>query len=312
MNIKIMKNSATLKVTVLLATYNGAEWLSEQLESILNQRGVDVKLIVSDDMSTDGTIELLEKHAKNDHRITILPPKGKFGSAAKNFYRLMVDADISDCSFVALADQDDIWLKNKLLSLSKIAIEYGYDGVSSNVVAFWQDGSRALIDKSKPLRKLDFLFEAAGPGSTYLMTKKLVEEVKAMLVCNYADINQVKMHDWLIYAICRASGKKWFISTAPTVKYRQHDNNELGVNLGLKARWSRFRRIHSGWYKVEVFKICEICRLLTSDNFIQDACTKIIATGPRNRFKLLKFINHSRRSITDRIVLGVAIVFNVL
>lgn len=307
----MIKNTSP-KIAVLLATYNGAEWLSEQLESVLNQRDVDVKLIVSDDMSTDGTIELLEKHAKNDHRISILPSKGKFGSAAKNFYRLIVDADISDCSFVALADQDDIWLKNKLSSLSQIAIDNGSDGVSSNAVAFWNDGSRALIDKSKPLRRLDFLFESAGPGSTYLMTPKLVQEIKVMLSDNYADINQISAHDWLIYAICRATGKKWFISSVPTVKYRQHDNNELGVNLGVKAKWFRLMKLRSGWYRSEVFKICKICRQLTTDIYIQNSCDVIMNSHGFNRLKKLRFINQYRRAIEDRIVLGVAIILSVL
>jgi len=306
-----MKKNTTLKVIVLLATYNGAEWLSEQLDSILNQRDVNVKLIVSDDMSTDGTIELLEKYAKKDHRITLLPNKGKFGSAAKNFYRLIVDADISDCNFVALADQDDIWLKNKLSALSKIANHNGCDGISSNVVAFWEDGSRALIDKSKPLRQLDFLFESAGPGCTYLMTSKLVKVVRVMLSENYAEINQVKAHDWLIYAICRASGKKWFISSVPTVKYRQHDHNELGVNLGIKANWFRLMRLRSGWYKSEVFKVCKVCKQLTSDMFIKNACDVIINSQGLSRFKLLKFISHYRRTIEDRVVLRVTIILNI-
>lgn len=307
-----MKKDGTPKITVLMATYNGDQWLSEQVESILNQRGVDVKLIVSDDMSTDGTIELLENVAKNDHRILILPSKEKFGSASKNFYRLVIDADISDCDYVAFSDQDDIWLRNKLFSLAKIANDNGADGVSSNVVAFWRDGSRALLEKSKPLRKLDFIFESAGPGSTYLMSPMLIRQARAMLIDPNANVNQVKAYDWLIYAICRSSGRKWCISSIPTVKYRQHDNNELGVNLGVNARWTRIQWLHSGRYKTEVIKISEICRQLTSDSFVQKACAVIINKNRFNRFTLLVFINHFKRSIEDRIILGVAIVLNIL
>ena len=305
-----MKKNEIPKIAVLMATYNGVQWLSEQLESILNQSSVVVKLIVSDDMSSDGTNKLLDHFAKNDHRITLLPFKGKFGSAAKNFYRLIIDADISDCDYVAFADQDDIWLKNKLSTQVKIANESGADGVSSNVVAFWRDGSRALVDKSKPLRRLDFIFESAGPGSTYLMTPWLIQQVKTVLIDQYSNVNQIKAHDWLVYAVCRSSGKKWYISPVPKVKYRQHDNNELGVNLGLRARWSRLQRMHSGWYKAEVIKICKVSQQLTVENFVQEACSEIMDMG-LDRFKLFKFINQSRRAFTDRIVLGLAILFFV-
>jgi rhamnosyltransferase len=307
-----MKKNKKPKIAVLLATFNGVQWLSEQLDSILNQHDVNLKLVISDDMSTDGTVDLLERYAKLDQRILILPHTVKFGSAAKNFYRLIIDADIGDCDFVALADQDDIWLEGKLSTLSKIAIDNSYDGVSSNVVAFWQDGRTTLIDKSHNFRKLDFLFESAGPGSTYLLTPKLVEQVREMLCSDFENINQVKAHDWLIYAICRATSKKWFISPIPTVKYRQHGNNELGVNVGLKAHFLRLKRLSNGYYRQEIVKICKITKQLTSDAYTQHACDVFINRQKFNVLKQLKLISHTRRAIQDRIILGVFIFLGVI
>jgi rhamnosyltransferase len=297
------------KIAVLLATYNGIPWLSEQLNSILNQLEVDVKIFVSDDKSTDGTVELLERVAENDARITVLTTKQKFGSAAKNFYRLIVDADISDCDYVAFSDQDDIWLENKLASLAEIADEANADGVSSNVLAFWLDGRQALIDKASPLRRLDFLFESAGPGCTFLMTPWLIQSTKSLLTDQNEKVSQVKAHDWLMYAICRSSGKRWVIAPTPTVMYRQHDNNELGVHKGLSASWRRLQKLNSGWYKAEVIKICELCLQLTDDAFLKQACALITSNTTFYRLKLLKYINHYRRSITDRIFFAFAIIF---
>lgn len=304
-----MKKNKKPKIAVLLATYNGIPWLSEQLNSILSQLEVDVKIFVSDDKSTDGTVELLERVTEHDARVTILSTNKKFGSAAKNFYRLIVDADISDCDYVAFSDQDDIWLENKLASLAAIAKEANADGVSSNVLAFWLDGRQALIDKASPLKRLDFLFESAGPGCTFLMTPWLIQKAKSLLTDQNEKVSQVKAHDWLMYAICRSSGKRWVISPSPTVMYRQHHNNELGVHKGLGASWRRLQKLNSGWYKAEVIKVCELCLQLTDDPFLEQACTLITSNTAFNRFKLLKYINHYRRSITDRIFFAFAIFF---
>lgn len=305
-----MQKEKIQKVAVLMATYNGSQWLSEQLKSILNQDGVDVKLIVSDDMSTDGTLHLLEKLVGGDSRVTILPSKTKFGSAARNFYRLMTDADIDDCDYIAFADQDDIWLKNKLHLLASTAKEADADGVSSNVVAFWPDGSRSLVDKVGTLRKLDFLFECAGPGCTFLMTPWLIEKVKNMLLDPQTKTNQLKAHDWLMYAVCRASGRRWVISQTPTVEYRQHANNELGVHKGFIARLNRLQRLHSGWYKAEVIKTSQLCLKLTKDAYVKQACEVVLGHGVFHRIKLLKFVNEYRRSTIERIFFGLAILFS--
>src|ERR1700676_4709683 len=99
---------------VLMATFNGERWLPEQLDSIRNQQQVHVRVVVSDDQSTDCTMEVLDEHSAL-LPLTILPAqKDRFGSANRNFLRLIRDADIDEAWYVALADQDDIWHPNKL------------------------------------------------------------------------------------------------------------------------------------------------------------------------------------------------------
>ena len=183
------------KVAILLATHNGVRWIAEQVNSILEQQGVDIKLIISDDNSTDGTLEWLKAIAEIDDRVTLLCDRGILGSAGKNFYRLILEADISDCDYIALADQDDVWLKNKLRLQVKLLVKYKADGVSSNVVAFWPDGSRGLIYKSEPMRRLDFIFESAGPGCTFLISPWLVTQVKMVLSDLNGEAYKVVLHD---------------------------------------------------------------------------------------------------------------------
>lgn len=291
------------KVSVLLATHNGRQWIEEQVNSILGQIDVDVKLIVSDDNSTDGTFEWIYNIAKNDNRIKILEKHERFGSAARNFYRLILDVDLADADYFALADQDDVWLLDKLKNQIEIIKNENADGVSSNVVAFWPDGDHAFINKSQPLRKFDFLFESSGPGCTFLMTPWLIQEVRTVLSIN----PNIQCHDWLIYMLCRSFGRNWYISSVPTLKYRQHANNVLGANVGRKAHQFRLRRIINGWYRNEVYKMAKLSLSLSSDADVQNACKTLMDLSFFSRFRLLFLIPQARRKLTDRFILLVMV-----
>src|SRR5438093_9922184 len=97
---------------VVLAAYNGMQYIEEKVRSILDQKNVRVTLVVSIDASNDGTEEWFNKLAIHDSRVILLPHGFKFGGAAKNFFRLIREVDLSGFDCLALADQDDIWLPN--------------------------------------------------------------------------------------------------------------------------------------------------------------------------------------------------------
>lgn len=115
------------RIAVLLAAYNGMQWIEEQTASILGQVGVDITVYISVDTSTDGTEVWCQKYANNHASVIVLPPAGSFGGAARNFFRLVHDVDLSDCDFVAFADQDDIWHPDKLERATRIIRERNID-----------------------------------------------------------------------------------------------------------------------------------------------------------------------------------------
>lgn len=232
---------------VLLATFNGRKWLPQQVDSILGQRGVELKLIVSDDMSTDGTWEWLQTLATSDSRVILLPQIGKFGNAGKNFFRLLRDGDFTEYQFVSFADQDDIWLPDKLLNAQDALQRERVDCYSSNVIAFWPNNRKKLIRKAQPQRQWDFLFEAAGPGCTYVVRANVASTIKAKVASRWESLQGVALHDWFVYALARADGYKWFIDERPGLLYRQHEHNVVGVNSGFQALLSRARVVSSGW-----------------------------------------------------------------
>ena len=290
-----------------MATFNGLQWLHEQVNSILEQVGVNVVLFISDDFSTDGTWEWLQEFSNHDSRVILLPRTRKLGGPGANFYRLLLDADFNRCDYIAFSDQDDIWMLDKLSRQVDIANLGNFDGVSSNVTAFWQDGSSVLIKKSQSQQKFDYLFESAGPGCTFLMTPWLASELRKLLGDSASCAKDVAVHDWLAYAVCRAAGKYWHIDAAPTVMYRQHETNAFGANHGLQAWIFRLNKIKNRWYRNEVMKISRVCTALACDFSHKNLTQLLHEESLINRIKLLRHAGEFRRRANERVALILAI-----
>ena len=236
------------KVAVLLAAYNGMQWIEEQLTSILGQSSVDVTVHISIDPSTDGTEAWCAAYAAQHPGVVVLPAAGRFGGASRNFFRLIRDVDFDGYDFIAFADQDDVWHEDKLQRATQAIQSRQVDAYSSNVTAFWPHGRTHLLDKAQPQVTWDFLFEAAGPGCTYVMSKSLAERLKTSMLANWQQLQDVSLHDWYCYAFARSHGYRWYIDPAPSMDYRQHDRNQVGANKGLSPLIARYKTIHDGWW----------------------------------------------------------------
>ncbi|MBL0242884.1 MAG: glycosyltransferase [Rhodoferax sp.] len=234
-------------IAVCLAAFNGVRYLQQQVDSILNQTGVNVTIFASIDRSMDGTEAWFLNLQALDSRIVVLPTGETFGGAAQNFFRLLRDCDFSGFDYVAFADQDDIWLPGKLTRAKDSLIENGADGYSSDVVAFWESGKSLYIKKSFAQRKWDYLFESAGPGCTFVISCKLAVEMQRVLQQKIGELAQIGLHDWFIYVYARARGYQWVIDGYASLMYRQHAKNQVGVNAGWVAFVWRARQVLSGW-----------------------------------------------------------------
>lgn len=235
-------------VAVLLAAYNGVAWIGKQLESIQRQAAVDVTVFISVDPSSDGTEAWCVEYEKAYRNVTVLPSAGRFGGAARNFLRLLRDVDFLPFDYVAFSDQDDIWYSNKLSRAISQVRSAGCDAYSSNVIAFWPDGRRMMLDKAQPQAQWDYLFEAAGPGCTYVLSRVLAQAFKQSLIDQWERAQDVSLHDWYCYAFARSHGYRWCIDSQPGMDYRQHSSNEVGANVGLKTVYKRLGRIWDGWW----------------------------------------------------------------
>ena len=110
-----MNKELNSQLTIILATLNGADFLAEQIDSLIAQTETQWNLLIRDDGSTDDTLEIIQRYAQNDKRIQLLSDEhGSTGSASGNFSILMETALASGAGYIFFCDQDDVWVPNKL------------------------------------------------------------------------------------------------------------------------------------------------------------------------------------------------------
>lgn len=218
------------KILVLMSTYNGELFVEEQINSILNQEGVEVELLIRDDGSIDNTVAIIEKCASKHNNVSFFC--GKNVGPAKSFIDLIVCA--KDADYYAFADQDDVWDKNKLriavceleklngdlptLYFSNLRI------VDENLVFY-----RCAHNKSRQTNnKYSSLVETLATGCT-----EVFNGVAQQIVAQNPPEN-CTMHDTWIYMVCKLLGETIY-DFEPHISYRQHAKNVVGAGLKKKS-----------------------------------------------------------------------------
>lgn len=226
-----------------MATYNGEEYLQEQIDSLYAQVDVVVDVLVRDDGSKDSTQAVLEKNTK-EHSLSWY--QGKHKNVQKGFFELMKKAESLDYKYFAFCDQDDVWDIDKM----KIAIEAIKD---SNVPALYFAGQRLVdenlnfienheLNREKSLKTRYVLSDFAG--CTGVFNKNLLIEVVKF------EPEYMLMHDTWILRVCLALGGQVFIDSQPRMNYRQHSSNTLGLGHSFRATIKQVNQ-YINEYKIE-------------------------------------------------------------
>lgn len=225
-------------IDILLATYNGEEYLADQLDSILSQTNESWRLIIHDDGSTDNTIGIVKNYQQCfPDKIDFIEDKIITGSAKQNFLHLM---SLSEASYVMFCDQDDVWLKDKV-QLSLDAMKQAELKNSNLPIVVHSD--LTIVDCQKKI-VADSMFKYQGLEKENnslldLLAKNNVTGCTMMinrLACNASlpVSSKAIMHDWWIASRVMGAGGKIYFIDEPTILYRQHDNNCVGaVKVGL-------------------------------------------------------------------------------
>jgi rhamnosyltransferase len=223
----------------------------------------------------------------------------RLGSAHRNFLRLIRDTELGDAGYFALSDQDDIWLPTKLARGLDCLCAFSAQGYSSNVTAFWPDGRRRLINKAQPQRRFDYLFGSPGPGCTFVLPRATFVQLQGFVTENFDSLQSIWVHDWLIYAFARSRGMRWHIDGQPSMLYRQHGMNEIGVNAGWRAAKNRLRHVRSGAYRRDILAIAD------SVGEASNVVARLRRLSFLDRLWLMMQVREFRRRWTDCAILAV-------
>jgi glycosyltransferase involved in cell wall biosynthesis len=232
-------------IAILMCTFEGERFLAAQLASILAQTHQNWTLWVSDDGSSDQTLEILratqELWGKERLKIISGPCKG----FARNFLSLACRPEIK-ADYYAFSDQDDIWLPSKLArALEKLTVQ------PHNTALLY--GSRtSLIDETgnpigtSPLipKRLDFsnaLVQNVAGGNTMVFNHALVKTLR-----DVGPELDIVSHDWWLYIVATATCGKVLFDQEPHILYRQHKGNLVGSNVSLTSRFRRLQKLFSG------------------------------------------------------------------
>lgn len=198
-------------ISVCIATYNGAKYIKEQLESILKQLSAEDEIIISDDSSSDETLKIIDD--LRDVRIKVYP-NNKFSSPIFNFENALkkVNGD-----YVFLSDQDDIWLPNKVEKMMKELLHSDLCFSNAMIVDENLAEVELLYNKTNNLGFINNILKNKFIGATIAFKASLLE--KALPFPKY-----IPMHDQWLGLLAEVTGKTFYLSE-PLILYRRHTQN---------------------------------------------------------------------------------------
>lgn len=210
-------------VQVLMSTYNGEKYLREQLESILGQTYPCIKVLIRDDGSTDGTVEILKEYKRKYNNVTYY--KEENIGVIQSFLKLLRDSD--DCvEYYAFADQDDVWLPEKISrAVQMIEEKHSEKPVLYCSDTYITDEKLNIIKKEDKNPRPSFgnaLVQNVCTGCTAVMNRELRD------IINETRPVDIVMYDWWFYLSATLYGEVIYDQDA-YIYYRQHENNEWGV-----------------------------------------------------------------------------------
>ena len=234
----ILQSEVRPHVCVLMSTYNGEQFLAEQLDSLLAQQGVDVTIVIRDDGSSDGTRKLLELYESRNRNIEV--HLGSNLGVVLSFFDLMRIASTSAADFFALCDQDDVWLPEKLSkAVRALGPSQSIPRLYCSAVRY-VDRSLRHISVSRTRLRPGFgnaVVENIATGCTTVFNKALLQRV------NSAPPTGALMHDWWLYMVATAFGEVVF-DPESWILYRQHGRNVIGGTTSMtKMLMIRLRRL---------------------------------------------------------------------
>lgn len=288
-----------MNICILLATYNGQEYLNQQLDSLINQTETSWQCLIRDDGSTDDTINIIKNYCAKDTRFTlVVDEQGPQGNAMANFAKLMHEGLTTEADFFFFCDQDDVWLNNKVEIMHNelkkhnnnhpFLVHHDLEVVDENLAQINPSFIKySKLDSSASFARL--LGRNTVTGCASACNRKLFEMSLPMPA-------EAMMHDWWLALSASYVGELYFLNTV-LGKYRQHSNNVLGAkpfkikinlfNMSRKSFHKNLKTFHTTILQARAFLVLiNENKQAENDNFITlETYSKILSLSKFSRIK---------------------------
>lgn len=235
-------------VTVALATFNGAEFLPQQLASLATQSGVKIRLRVRDDGSSDRTLAILHDFRDQNPQIDLNIQQGQHVGFAQNFLQLLRECPM-DTDYFAFCDQDDVWLPQKLLrAIHQLDEKSPQPALYCGAKLICDRNLNVLATRPPPARASNFccsLHQNIASGNTIVLNTGALTILKSAAF--FAD--DVAFHDWWVLQVMSALDHPIICDQSPTILYRQHAENAVGAGHGWRPLLQRSVEVITGRQK---------------------------------------------------------------
>lgn len=303
----------TDKIAILLAAYNGVQYLAEQLDSLLAQTNQDWITYIHDDGSTDGTVAVIDDYvARYPQKFVKIEGKST-GGAKQNFFYLL---SAVDAPYLMCCDQDDVWLPEKVEVTYQAMKELEKEeaGDKKPLLVFTElrvvDGRlQTIAERMSDIQQLectrnrveDIAVQNYVTGCTMMINRRLREMLNGRSASHKLDMKAVIMHDWWCALIAAEFGKMKFIDR-PQILYRQHGDNSVGAkNVAsagyAAAKLARFYEIKESLVLTRMqageFEKC----FELSDKHVVSRYARI---GSKNKLARLRFYKENRMRKSGR------------
>ncbi len=241
------------EILVLLAAYNGEKYIADMIDSVLNQDHKNIKIVLSDDNSSDSTLDILEDYANRYPEKIIHYKSGeRFGNAQSHFMHLLTK--FNNSKYIMFCDQDDIWHKDKVSRTLRLmkqlenerkipvlvhtdlhVVDQELREISPSFCKYSNiDGNRVRLNQ--------IIVHNVVTGCTVMINECLAKMATAKPI----PMEKVVMHDWWIAILAACCGKIGFLDEK-TIEYRQHNNNTVGAknvrSIGFLLDWLKSRKM---------------------------------------------------------------------
>lgn len=221
------------KVDVLMSTYNGAKYLKEQIDSIMNQENVDISITIRDDGSKDNTIPIIEEmQAKYTDKIRLIKGENR---GYKVSFALLLGLARDDVDYYAFSDQDDVWKKEKT-NMGVEKLQQGYELYVCSVENVDENLKHiSLNDFTSGVQSLksDFIRHRFS-GCTMMFTNK-VRKMAYDVVVNKMGCENMPSHDFIVSTVAYLLGNV-YVDSNSYILHRRIGDSLTSRGKGLSNR----------------------------------------------------------------------------